>query len=88
MFISCQDALSPALNCAGEKNRTPDYCLEGSRFTTKLHPQARKNRKLAYIFLPSAADEPLGTPASESHDSSIKRLEYNFDILEVWVHLL
>ena len=25
--------------CAGEKNRTPDYCLEGSRFTTKLHPR-------------------------------------------------
>ncbi len=35
--------------------------------------------KLAYIFLPSAADEPLGTPASESHDSSIKPLEYNTD---------
>ncbi len=28
--------------CAGEKNRTPDYCLEGSRFTTKLHPQLKK----------------------------------------------
>lgn len=25
--------------CAGERNRTPDYCLEGSRFTTKPHPQ-------------------------------------------------
>ncbi len=25
--------------CAGEKNRTPDRCLEGSCFTTKLHPR-------------------------------------------------
>jgi hypothetical protein len=24
---------------AGEKNRTPDLCLEGRCFTTKLHPQ-------------------------------------------------
>ncbi len=30
-------ALGSAI-CAGEKNRTPDYCLEGSRFTTKPHP--------------------------------------------------
>lgn len=29
------------LICAGEKNRTPDYWLEASRFTTKLHPQLR-----------------------------------------------
>ena len=28
--------------CAGEKNRTPDHCLEGSCFTTKLHPRASK----------------------------------------------
>ena len=27
-------------------------------------------------------------PSWKSHDSSIKRLEYNFDILEVWIHLL
>ncbi len=29
------------VGCAGEKNRTPNYCLEGSRFTTKLRPQVK-----------------------------------------------
>ena len=31
--------------CAGEKNRTPDYCLEGSRFTTKLHPRSERQKQ-------------------------------------------
>ena len=35
--------------CAGEKNRTPDYCLEGSRFTTKLHPRFEYTKRLVYV---------------------------------------
>jgi hypothetical protein len=34
------------VGCAGEKNRTPNYCLEGSRFTTKLRPQMKNNTVL------------------------------------------
>lgn len=28
-----------SVGCAGERNRTPDLCLEGRCFTTKLHPR-------------------------------------------------
>ncbi len=38
--------------CAGEKNRTPDYWLEASRFTTKLHPQMREwIEKFTFLFI-------------------------------------
>ena len=33
-----------SVGSAGERNRTPDYCLEGSRFTTKLHPLFKQRR--------------------------------------------
>jgi len=42
--IAAPDGAAILLNCAGERNRTPDYCLEGSRFTTKLHPRSERVR--------------------------------------------
>lgn len=43
-----------SIGCAGERNRTPIHCLEGSCFTTKLHPQGVRSfvnhRNIAYLY--------------------------------------